>query len=364
MRIKRCLVFFLFLCCASSTDALGYQGVVYGSGSLEPIKGVLVSLEHTRIRVWTDNEGRFVLDSNETGIRNSSVRTDQIHIHWNQRNAVINLMGTSAINKISIYNLNGRTVFQSDLISGSKSIKIPFLAKGVYLLRLREANGAYYNFKVNTSMPSTFLSLNKNLSSRKRSSSSQPVKLLFRHDDYYPLDYEVNDPQNIVVTLEKDPRSLLFQHYQVYSFDFNISAGDSLLMEKEAIKEIYRPAQLTFNGQNLGIVGLRYKGSDYSLNNCFDSVTGERYSKQGCSKISLKVKFNKFQEKLRLYEMKELNLHSMSSDGTKMHDMLAYRMFRDMGIYSPRTSYAKVSINGVFQGVFVKARPYRCSPPP
>jgi hypothetical protein len=273
-------------------------------------------------------------------------------------------MGTSAINKISIYNLNGRTVFQSDLISGSKSIKIPFLAKGVYLLRLREANGAYYNFKVNTSMPSTFLSLNKNLSSRKRSSSSQPVKLLFRHDDYYPLDYEVNDPQNIVVTLEKDPRSLLFQHYQVYSFDFNISAGDSLLMEKEAIKEIYRPAQLTFNGQNLGIVGLRYKGSDYSLNNCFDSVTGERYSKQGCSKISLKVKFNKFQEKLRLYEMKELNLHSMSSDGTKMHDMLAYRMFRDMGIYSPRTSYAKVSINGVFQGVFVKARPYRCSPPP
>lgn len=354
MRTKKCFFSLIFLCWAISTGAQEYQGVVYGLGSSEPVKGVLVSLGHSQIRTWTDNEGRFVLDSSKISIIKSSHRTDQIRVYWNHRGAVINLLNASTINKISIYNLNGRAVFQSDLNPGSRSSKVPFMARGVYLLRLRGINGAYHTFKVNTSMPSAILTLNKDNSLQKRSSASQPVKLLFRHDDYFPLEYEVSDPQkNIVVTLKDDPRSQLFNPNKLYSFDFTISKEDSLLMEKEVIMELYRPGQLSFNGQNLGQVGLRYKGSDYSLNNCFDSETGERYEKEVCSKISLKVKFNKFQDKLRLYEMKELNLHSMSNDGTKMHDMLAYKMFRDMGIYSPRTSYAKVSINGVSQGIFV-----------
>jgi hypothetical protein len=343
-----------FLCWAVSVDAREYRGVVYGLGSSEPVKGVLVSLGHTRIRTWTDDEGRFVLDSSETGIRKTSGRTDHIRVYWNHRSAVINLINASTINKISIYDLNGRAVFQSELISGSKSIKVPLMARGVYLLRLRGINGTYYNFKVNTSMPSVNLALNKDFSLQKRSSSSPPVKLLFRHDDYFPFDYEVSDPEkSIAVTLEEDPRSVMFNPNKVHSFDFNISLEDSLLMEKEVMDELYRAAQLSFNGQNLGQVGLRYKGSDYSLMNCFDVATGERYNKEACRKISLKVKFNKFQDKLRLYEMKELNLHSMSNDGSKMHDMLAYKMFRDMGIYSPRTSYVKVSINGVYQGLFL-----------
>lgn len=354
MRIKRRLISLVFLCWAVSSGAQQYQGVVYESGSSEPLKGVLVSLEQTRIRTWTDNEGRFFLDSIETSIIKTSRRTDQIRVFWNHRSAIINLFNASTINRISIYNLNGRAVFRSDLNSGIRSIKVPSMARGVYLLRLHAINGSYYNFKINTSIPSAFLTLNKNFSLQKRSAASQPVKLLFHHDDYYPLDYEVNGPdKNIVVTLKNDPRSALFNLNQVHSFDFVMSLDDSLLMEKEALDEFYRPALLSFNGQNLGKVGIRYKGSDYSLGRCFDSTTGERNNIQGCSKISLKVKFNKFQDKSRLYEMKELNLHSMFNDGTKMHDMLAYKMFRDMGIYSPRTSYAKVSINGVFQGVFV-----------
>lgn len=354
MQIKKRLISLIFLCWAVSTDAREYQGVVYGLGSSEPVEGVLVSLGHTRIRTWTDKEGRFVLDSSETSILKISSRTDHIKVYWNHRSAIINLFNASSINRISIYDLNGRAVFQSDLNSGNRNIRVPFMARGVYLLRLSATNGTYYNFKVNTSMPSAFFTSNKEFSLQKRSSASQPVKLLFRHDDYFPVDYEIKDPdKNIVLTLEDDPRSLLFNPNQVHSFDFTIALEDSLLMEKEVMAELYRPAQLSFDGKNLGQVGLRYKGSDYSLNNCFDTVIGERYNKQGCSKISLKVKFNKFQDKLRLYEMKELNLHSMSNDGTKMHDMLAYKMFRDMGIYSPRSSYAKVSINGVFQGVFV-----------
>ena len=125
MRIKRRLISLVFLCWAVSSGAQQYQGVVYESGSSEPLKGVLVSLEHTRIRTWTDNEGRFFLDSIETSIIKTSRRTDQIRVFWNHRSAIINLFNASTINRISIYNLNGRAVFRSDLNSGIRSIKVP-----------------------------------------------------------------------------------------------------------------------------------------------------------------------------------------------------------------------------------------------
>jgi spore coat protein CotH len=354
MQIRVCFTFLFFLSCLVSAGTQDYRGIVYRQGSLEPLKGVLVSLEHTRTRTWTDNEGRFVLTNNDTSISKTSNEPNPLRVHWNYRSKVINFFNASSINEIRIYDLNGRVVFQSVLNSDNKSIKIPFMARGVYLLRLREVNGKFQNHKINTSMPSAFINFNKDIP-LSPSPSFQPVKLLFRHDDYFPLDYEINYPRknNIVVTLKVDPRSLLFSPNKVHSFDFTISKKDSLLMEKEALEELYRPAQLSFDGKSLGIVGLRYKGSSFSLGSCFDAVTGERYNTEMCHKISLKVKFNKYQDKLRLCEMKELNLHSMFSDDSKMRDMLAYKLFRDMGIYSPRTSYVKVSFNGVFQGLFL-----------
>ncbi len=354
MLIRKDFLLMAIVCCVCSVGAREYQGIVYGLESSKPVQGVLVSLGHTRIRTYTDQEGKFFLDSSETGTLKVVNKAEPIKISWNHRNGLINLSNASSINRVSIYDLNGRVLFKTDITLNSKSIKVPLMARGIYLLSLRSNSGAYHNFKINSSMPSALLSINRDFSLRQKASVSQPVKLLFRHDEYFPVDYEVQDPdENMVVIMKNDPRSMIFDPNQVHSFNFTITAEDSLKMEKEALLEQYIPAQLNFNGQVIGKVGLRYKGSSYSLGLCFDSVTGERSDRQECNKISLKVKFNKFESLLRFYEMKELNLHAMSFDGSKMRDMLAYEMYRDMGIYGSRTSYAKIYVNGVFQGIYV-----------
>ncbi|GBU21577.1 hypothetical protein R80B4_01473 [Fibrobacteres bacterium R8-0-B4] len=51
--------------------------------------------------------------------------------------------------------------------------------------------------------------------------------------------------------------------------------------------------------------------------------------------------------------MKKLNLHALTADGTKMHEMISYELFREMGIPAPRTSYANVYINNNLIGLFL-----------
>ena len=46
-------------------------------------------------------------------------------------------------------------------------------------------------------------------------------------------------------------------------------------------------------------------------------------------------------------------LHSSYSDKTLMHNMLSYKLYEDMGHYSPRTKYLELFIDGEYQGVFL-----------
>jgi hypothetical protein len=72
-----------------------------------------------------------------------------------------------------------------------------------------------------------------------------------------------------------------------------------------------------------------------------------------CAKVSMKVKFDKYNDTARFYSLKRLNMHAMGDEQSKMHEMLGYRLFRAMGIYAPRTAYMKLFINGGFQGLFL-----------
>jgi spore coat protein H len=66
----------------------------------------------------------------------------------------------------------------------------------------------------------------------------------------------------------------------------------------------------------------------------------------------MKVKFNKYIDTARLCGMKRLNLHSMSYDDSKLREMLAYELFRASGLYTCRTVFVKVLVNGVSRGIF------------
>lgn len=128
-------------------------------------------------------------------------------------------------------------------------------------------------------------------------------------------------------------------------------------LEEHGDREEYvaATARLQLQGEaarELGEIGVRYKG-DYSLHHCWDQFGGVRSYADECAKLSLKLKFDARDPELRLAGLKRLNLHAASSDATKLHELLAYRTFRDAGIRAPRTLPAQVFINDVPRGLYV-----------
>ena len=89
-------------------------------------------------------------------------------------------------------------------------------------------------------------------------------------------------------------------------------------------------ADFSIDGKSFKDVGLRYKG-----NGTFA---------QGRNKISMKLNLTKYQKGQKLAGMSMLNLANNITDAGWMNEELAYKLFRDAGAPSPRSSYAKVYV--------------------
>jgi len=316
--------------CAFLGAAQEYSGIVISQADGKPVEGVLVSMGHSEFYTLTDKNGNFTLSST-TSIKPAkpASKTGLMRVQLNIRGSRLDLNSAPWANSASIYTLNGKRVFNGQ-IPLSKVIELPSLAMGIYLLELRGENELH--------------------SSAHSAKSKQALSsLIFRHDNYYPKDIDITNYSgvNMRVILKLDERSFVFDQSKVREYRFTIKPADSTYLDTQGDKEEYAQAEMSFEGTAHGAVGIRYKGSEYSLPRCFD-ITGKI-----CPKISYKVKFTEYDKNKRFYGMKKINLHAMAADNTKMHDMLAYELYREMGIHAPRTSYANVYINGNLVGLFL-----------
>jgi spore coat protein CotH len=125
-----------------------------------------------------------------------------------------------------------------------------------------------------------------------------------------------------------------------------VADDDWAWLNENELLEQYVPATLLFEGEAISQAAVRYKGFFGALRLCF--VGGER----SCDKLSLKLKFSEYDDSLRFHGLKRLNFHSMEGDPTKLHDMLGYGLFREAGVFAPRTTYAKLVVNGELLGLF------------
>lgn len=91
-------------------------------------------------------------------------------------------------------------------------------------------------------------------------------------------------------------------------------------------------ADVEINGTQLKNVGIRYKGNGTFL--------GARDS----NKKSFKLDFNDHVKGQEYAGVSKLNLHNNITDASWMNESLAYRLFRDAKVPSPRTAYAKVYV--------------------
>jgi hypothetical protein len=70
-------------------------------------------------------------------------------------------------------------------------------------------------------------------------------------------------------------------------------------------------------------------------------------------KAAFKVKFNHSVSGQRFLGLKKLTLNNMVQDHSMIHEVLAYRAFRELGVPASRTGYAFVRVNGSAYGVYL-----------
>lgn len=140
---------------------------------------------------------------------------------------------------------------------------------------------------------------------------------------------------------------LVFDESVIRTYELTVAAQDWAWLNENPLLEQYVPASLSFEGRTFADSAVRYKGSFGALRFCFD-----RQGNQTCEKLSLKLKFNEYNKSGRFFGLQRLNLHSMESDPTKMHDALGYGLYRAAGVPAPRTAFARVVVNGELIGLF------------
>ena len=152
---------------------------------------------------------------------------------------------------------------------------------------------------------------------------------------------------------EGDDSAYIFDQSALHTFELTISEEDLAFLDADPIAEEYVPGSLTFEGETVENIGVRYKGSIGAFVGCLSGAnplipSGEKT----CTKLSMKLKINYDGSDQEFYGLKKLQFHSQNLDRSQMHDRLGYHLFREMGVPAPRSSHARVLINGEYAGLF------------
>lgn len=104
----------------------------------------------------------------------------------------------------------------------------------------------------------------------------------------------------------------------------------------------YFPATVTVDGEKLEMSAVRKKGF---------------FGSASISKPSLKVSFDEYVPEREYSGVEGLTLNNSRQDPSLVKTCLAFKAMRDAGIPASRCSYARVTLNGVYMGVYVNVEP-------
>ena len=139
-----------------------------------------------------------------------------------------------------------------------------------------------------------------------------------------------------------DPASVVFDPTSISKVELVHPAGSPWLTFDYLNTETYRPAniKITLAGKKavtINNVGLRLKGQ------------ASRYD----PKFPMKVKFDAFVKGQNFLGLKRMTLNNMVQDPSFVHEATAYKLYRAAGVPAPRTGYSKVSVEGIYMGLYL-----------
>ncbi|WP_347490236.1 CotH kinase family protein [Desulfoscipio sp. XC116] len=114
------------------------------------------------------------------------------------------------------------------------------------------------------------------------------------------------------------------------------------IMDNSTAEEFVR-ATVTINDDVYPSVRIRPKG-----NSSLSSVAGS-----DSNRYSFKINFNDLVENQTMAGLTQLNLNNCFSDPSYMREYLSYQIFEEMGVAVPAFSYAAVSVNGEYFGLYL-----------
>jgi len=163
----------------------------------------------------------------------------------------------------------------------------------------------------------------------------------------------------VAPTADAEPRAAfgdadyLYAQDRLHTFEFTVPEASLASIDADPSAEEYVEASMMFEGEEIGPVGLRYKGSVGSFVGCTsETVDLEVGGEKTCTKLSMKVKINWDGTDREFYGVRRLQFHSQNLDATNLHERLGYWLFDEMGIETPRSTHARVVVNGEFVGLF------------
>ncbi len=167
-------------------------------------------------------------------------------------------------------------------------------------------------------------------------------------------DYKVQtvspDGNERYINLDSD---YIFNQASLHTFHIKLPPKALAEIDADPSAEKYVEGSLTFEGETISPVGIRYKGSVGAWAGCLSGYNWfEPSGHKVCNKLSMKIKFNWKGSDQTFYGLKKLQFHSQNKDASQMRERLGYWLFRSMGVVAPRSVHARLIINGKLSGVY------------
>ena len=112
------------------------------------------------------------------------------------------------------------------------------------------------------------------------------------------------------------------------------------IVDPNLYPQIYRNCNITWDGQTITNCGFRQKGNASNLFTSFGR------------KKPLKISFDEFANQT-LNGLKNINLNNFTNDPSLVHDVISNKLFRDCGIFAPRTCYVKLWVDNEYIGLYL-----------
>ncbi len=128
----------------------------------------------------------------------------------------------------------------------------------------------------------------------------------------------------------------LFDPRAVHDIRITINSRDYRRLREDYLSNTYYTADLTWRGAKVRNVGIRNRG------------VGSRNPQ----KLGLRVDFNRFTKGQTFLGLRAVILDNVWQDGSFIAERTSMALFERMGQPTPRESFARVYINGAFQGLY------------